>query len=119
MWLWHFLGQGGSSATVVLPNFGTRSPGPLCLPPQSRTAVCSPPKTPVAKLQEYSQQNNLKLPEYKEVQPVSGGFRCTVTVRGKKYSGEIKGKKQDAKHSAAGVALQHLSSSSKVNNRYL
>ena len=96
-----------------MPNFGAKSP--LCLPPQSRAAVCSPPKTPIAKLQEYSQQNNLKIPEYKEVQ-VSGGFRCTVTVRGKKYTGDIKGKKQDAKHSAAGVALQQLSSSSKFNN---
>ena len=68
-------------------------------------------KTPIAKLQEYCQQNCLTLPAYKEVQ-VAGGFRWTVTIRDKQYSGEIKSSKQDAKHSAAEVALQRLNNSS-------
>lgn len=110
------LGHAGNSTTaVVLPTFGARSPS--CLPPQSRAPVHSPSsvtKTAVTKLQEYCQQNDIKLPDYKELQ-VTGGFRCTVTVRGKQYSGEIKSKKQNAKHCAAEVALQRLKSSSKLN----
>ena len=38
-----------------------------------------------------------------------------MTVRGKQYNGETKSKKQDAKHSAAEVALQKLNSSSEFN----
>lgn len=115
---WLLIGLAGSNATAIvpLPTFGTGPPS--CVPPQSRTTVRSPPsvmKTPVAKLQEYCQQNDLKLPEYKELQ-ATGGFRCTVTVRGKQYSGEVKSKKQDAKHSVAEVALQRLNSSGKLNH---
>ena len=113
---WFSLGQAGNSAiTVVQPTFGGRSPP--CLPPHTRAPIVHPPsptmKTAVAKLHEYCQQNDVK-PEYKDHQ-VIGGFRCTVTVRGKQYNGETKSKKQDAKHSAAEVALQKLSSSSKLN----
>ena len=72
-------------------------------------------KTAITKLQEYCQQNDIKLPEYKDSQ-VTGGFRCAVTVRGKQYSGETKSKKQDAKHSAAEVALQKLNSPSKLSH---
>lgn len=77
-------------------------------------SVCLPPslvKTPIAKLQEHCQQNYLPLPAYKELQ-VAGGFRWTVTIHDKQYCGEIKSNKQDAKHSAAEVALQQLDSSS-------
>ena len=64
-------------------------------------------KTPIAKLQEYCQQNNLTLPVYKELQVV-GGFRWIVTIRDKQYGGGIKSSKQDAKHSVAEVALRQL-----------
>ena len=69
-------------------------------------------KTPIAKLQEYCQQNSLDLPVYKDVQ-ATGGFRCTVKVKSKQFTGETRSAKQDAKHSAAEVALQHLDRSSK------
>ena len=87
-----------------------------CLPPQTRSLapVGSPPsltQTPITKLQEYCQQNNI-VPLYKELQ-VTAGFRYTVTVRDRQYSGEIKNSKQDAKHSAAEVALQRIDNSSK------
>ena len=72
-------------------------------------------KTAITKLQEYCQQNDISLPEYKDSQ-VTSGFRCTITVRGRQYSGETKSKKQDAKHSAAEVALKKLNSSSKPNH---
>ena len=102
------IGQAGISAVAS----DTRTQP--CLPPQTRPPVCSPSsvmKTPIAKLQEYCQQNYLTLPAYKELQ-VAGGFRWTVTIRDKQYYGEIKSNKQDAKHSAAEVALQRLDSSS-------
>ena len=86
------------------------------MPPQTRTPVSSPPsvpKTPVAKLQEFCQQNNTALPVYKALQ-VPVGFRYTVTVRDREYTGEIKGSKQDARHSAAEVAYQQLDNSRKL-----
>ena len=102
---------------VVQPIFGVKSLP--CLWPQTRAPVVHSPssvmKTAITKLQEYCQQNDVKLPEYKDNQ-VTGGFRCTVTVRGKQYSGETKSKKQDAKHSAAEVALQKLNSPSKLSH---
>ena len=80
------------------------------------TLHLSPPvmKTPISKLQEYCQQNKLTPPHYNEFQ-VSEGFRFAVTVRGKRYSGETKRKKQEAKHSEAEAALQQLYTSSKFN----
>ena len=70
-------------------------------------------KTPVSKLQEYCQQNDLKAPEYKEspTQKGGGGFRYTVTVRGKPYTGAVKPRKQEAKQSAAEVANKQVTSS--------
>ena len=102
-------GETGNSATVS----STATTQPF-IPPQTRAPVCSPPaaRTPIAKLQEYCQQNSLDLPVYKEAQ-AAGGFRCTVKVRSKQFTGEIRGAKQDAKHSAAEVALQQLDRSSK------
>lgn len=87
-----------------------------CLPPQTRIPVSSPPsvpKTPIAKLQEYCQQNNTALPVYKALQ-IPIGFRYTVTVRDREYTGEVQGSKQDAKHSAAEVAYQQLDNSRKL-----
>ena len=100
------IGQDGSNSTGSQP----------CLPPPTRppASVGSLPslaKTPITKLQEYCQQNNI-VPLYKELQ-VTAGFRYTVTVRDRQYSGEIKNSKQDAKHSAAEVALQRIDNSSK------
>ena len=70
-------------------------------------------KTPVTKLQEYCQQNNAPLPVYKALQ-VPAGFQYTVTVGDREYTGEIKGGKQDAKHSAAEFAFKNLNSSRKL-----
>ena len=110
------IGQDGSSAlpsASAKPSTTTVQP---CLPPQNRTPVSLPPsvpKTPVTKLQEYCQQNNTALPVYKALQ-VPVGFRYTVTVRDREYTGEIKGNKQDARHSAAEVAFQQLDNSRKL-----
>ena len=114
---WFSLGWAGNSVTkVVQPTFDVTSPPSLR--PQTRAPVVHSPslvmKTAITKLQEYCQQNDVNLPDYKDSQ-VTGGFRCIVTVRGKQYSGETKSKKQDARHSAAEVALQKLNSSSKLS----
>ena len=88
----------------------------LHLPPHIRAPVSSPlsvTKKPVAQLQEYCQQNNGVLPVYKPLQ-VPVGFRYTVTVRDREYTGEIKSNKQDAKHSAAEIAFQKLDNSRKL-----
>ena len=105
------IGQDGSNSATA-SSTGSQP----CLPPPTRppAPVGSPPslaKTPITKLQEYCQQNNI-VPLYKELQ-VTAGFRYTVTVRDGQYSGEIKNSKQDAKHSAAEVALQRIDISSK------
>ena len=105
------IGQAGNSATVVAPSaFDTRPPPNLL--PQTRAQVCPPSKTPIAELQEYCQQNGLKPPQYKDLQ-VTEGFCCIVTIKDKQWTGGIKTKKQDAKHSAAEVAFQQLCHSSR------
>ena len=95
--------QRGNNSVAKLPSTFSSSTPPV--DPSSPVI-----KMPVSKLQEYCQQNNLKPPIYKEHQ-VTGGFCFVVTVKDKQYDGEIKIKKQDAKHSAADVALQELYSS--------
>ena len=74
-------------------------------------------KSPVSILQEYCQQNKLKDSdcEFTEV-PVhsSGGFSYVVTVKGNSYNGTVRTKKQEAKHSAAEVAVQQLGLSKNV-----
>ena len=107
------------SDTRTQPCWPPQTRPPVCSPPslvktpiaKLQPPVCSPPKTPIAKLQEHCQQNYLPLPAYKELQ-VAGGFRWIVIIHDKQYCGEIKSNKQDAKHSAAEVALQQLDSSS-------
>ena len=110
------IGQDGSSALPSASAKPSTTIAQPCLPPQNRTPVSSPPsvpKTPITKLQEYCQQNNTALPVYKELQ-VPIGFRFTVTVRDREYTGETKGNKQDAKHSVAEVAFQQLDNSRKL-----
>ena len=74
-------------------------------------------KSPVSILQEYCQQNKLKDSdcEFTEV-PVhsGGGFSYVVTVKGNSYNGTVRTKKQEAKHSAAEVAVQQLGLSKNV-----
>ena len=105
------LGQDDSNSAMA-----SNTKSQPCLPPQTRSSapIGSPPsltKTLITKLQEYCQQNNI-VPLYKELQ-VTAGFCYTVTVRDRQYSGEIKNSKQDARHSAAEVALQRIDNSSK------
>ena len=107
--------QPGNSSVATLPPTLSSSAPPVG-PVDSSSPVI---KTPVSKLHEYCQQNNLKPPDYKELQ-VTGGFCFMVTVKGKQYDGKIKSKKQDAKHSAADVALQQLySSKSGKSKKYI
>ena len=72
-------------------------------------------KTPVSILLEYCQQNKVKDPEYMEVPAQNGsGFSYVVTVKGNSYNGIVRTKKQEAKHSAAKVAIQQLGISKNV-----
>ena len=72
-------------------------------------------KTPVSILLEYCQKNKLKEPEYMEVPAQNGsGFSYVVTVKGNSYNGIVRTKKQEAKHSAAKVAIQQLGISKNV-----
>jgi len=72
-------------------------------------------KTPVSILLEYCQKNKLKEPEYVEVPAQNGsGFSYVVTVKGNSYNGIVRTKKQEAKHSAAKVAIQQLGISKNV-----
>jgi len=68
LYKWFFyIGQAGNSAIVVAPSiFDTRPPPNLL--PQTRARACPLSKTPIAKLQEYCQQNGLKPPQYKDLQ---------------------------------------------------
>ena len=66
-------------------------------------------KLPVSILLEHCQQNKLKDPEYTEVAVQNNsGFSYMVTVKGSTYNGTVRASKQEAKHSAAEVALQQL-----------
>jgi len=72
-------------------------------------------KPPVSILLEHCQQNKLKNPEYIEVPVQNGsGFSYIVTVKGNSYNGMVRANKQEAKHSAAEVALQQLGLSKSV-----
>ena len=95
-----------NSSVATLPPTSSSSTPPVGPVHPSSPAI----KRPITKLQEYCQRNNLEPPDYKKRQ-VTGGFCFVVTVKDKQYDGEIKSKKQDAKHSAADVALQELYSS--------
>jgi len=108
--------SGGYGAVVPPPLPVHVPPAPISVsgggPPTFNRSQSSPPqRTAISQLQEYCQKNKLKDPDYRELPPQgSGGFRFSVTVDGKSYSGELKARKQDARQSAAEVAMRRVGS---------
>jgi len=85
--------------------------GPPPGPPAFTRSQSSSQKTAISQLQEFCQQNKLNDPGYRELSPQSGnGFRFTVSVNGRAFTGEVKTKKQDAKQSAAEAAMRTVGS---------
>ena len=96
------------SLAVVLPKTIPVTASDVLLGARSQKAMIMP----ISQLQEYCQQNKLKEPDYRELPSQTGSeFQFTVIVNDKSYTGSVKSKKQEAKHSAAEVAFQQVSSS--------
>ena len=102
-----------SDAPVVPPKqastFGTIKPSsisPKVMPP---ALSMSPPKSAVTTLKEYCEKKGLPQPQYSEIAlRKEQQFQFKVSLRSVEVTGKVCGSKQQAKHSAAQLAIRKI-----------